>query len=291
MHFTRGTWLPPFEAKSALLQVASGCTHNCCKFCSLYDVNFRISPIEEMTDDLRELQYFMPYAERVFLTGANPMVMSFEQLENLLILIHEYLPNIKTIGGFAQVTDIASKSISELRQLHFLGLDGIHIGTETGDDDVLLYMNKRNTAGQTIKECKKLELAEIKYHVTYLTGLAGSKKDEENAIESAKVFNMLRPQSICLMELTIFPESELYKEILTGNYIPACEFEKLFELKTLIEHLNTSTVIYASTISNNAPFAGVLPRDKQKILKMLDYVIANADEYNLLDFQNYNNHL
>lgn len=291
MHYTGTIWRPPFEAKSALLQVTAGCTHHSCKFCSLYDVNFRMSPIEEIKEDLQELKSYMPNVERVFMTGANPMVLSFDKLKNLLVLINEYLPNVKTIGGFARITDIIPKSVSELRQLHALGLDGISIGTETGDDDVLSYMNKGSTAGQTITQCKKLEAAGIGYNVTYLTGLAGSGKGEENAVESAKVFNMLRPQSINIVALTIFPESELYKEVLSGKYIPEGEIEKLYELKTLIEHLNVETVIYANTISNTAPFAGIIPRDKRKIKNMLENVIANADENMLQDFRKNIDHL
>lgn len=285
MHYRGTIWRPPFESNSALLQITSGCTHHSCKFCSLYDVDFRMSPIKEIEEDLRELSKLMPNAKRVFMTGANPMVLPFEKLKDLFELIHQYLPNVKSIGGFARITDLVPKSTSELRELHYLGLDGISIGTETGDDDVLSYMNKGNTASQTIKQCKKLDTVGIGYHITYLTGLAGHNKGEENAIESAKVFNMLSPQSINIVALTIFPESELYKEIQTGKYIPSGEVEKILELKTLIERLSISTVIHANTISNLAPFIGRLPQDKARIIQLLEQVAANADENTLLDFR------
>lgn len=71
MHYTGTIWRPPFEANSALLQVTVGCTHHGCKFCSLYDVDFRMSPMEEIEADLQELNHFHHGAERVFLCKIN----------------------------------------------------------------------------------------------------------------------------------------------------------------------------------------------------------------------------
>ena len=54
LHFTGQVWRPPYEASSQLLQVTAGCTHNKCKFCSLYHgTKFRQSPIAEVEEDLK----------------------------------------------------------------------------------------------------------------------------------------------------------------------------------------------------------------------------------------------
>lgn len=291
MHYTGTIWRPPFESNSALLQITCGCTHHLCKFCSLYDVDFQMSPMSEIETDLEELSHFHSGATRVFMTGANPMVLSFDKLRNLLIKIKHYLPEVKTIGGFARITDLVPKSIEQLKELHSLGLDSISIGTETGDDDVLLYVNKGNTVAQTIEQCKKLEIAEISYNIVYLTGLAGSGNGEKNAFESAKAYNQIRPSSINIVALTVFPESELYKEIQSGTYIVEEELEKLYELKTFISNLEISTIVFANTISNVAPFTGQLPRDKKKIIEMLQKVINSTDESELQRYRNSIHHL
>lgn len=183
------------------------------------------------------------------------------------------------------------KSLEELKELHSLGLDGISIGIETGDDDVLLSMNKGNTAAQTVEQCKKLEAAEISYNIVYLTGLAGSGKGEKNALESAKVYNQIRPHSINVVALTIFPESDLYKEIQLDQYVVASELEKLFELKTFISYLDIPTIIFANTVSNTAPFTVQLPHDKEDIIKRLQKVIDSTDEGELLRYRNSIHHL
>ena len=54
-------WRPPFEAYSALLQVAAGCTHHKCKFCTLYEdvpFKFRMTPLSEIEEDLSMLTIY-----------------------------------------------------------------------------------------------------------------------------------------------------------------------------------------------------------------------------------------
>ena len=86
MNFTGTIWRPPYEAWSALLQVTAGCTHHKCKFCTLYEdlpFKFRMSPIGEVENDLKELSIISPNALRLFLTGANPFVLSTEKLKTI----------------------------------------------------------------------------------------------------------------------------------------------------------------------------------------------------------------
>ena len=57
MHYTGTIWRPPYEANSLLLEVTAGCTHHRCKFCTLYEdlpFQFRMSPLEDIEDDLQE---------------------------------------------------------------------------------------------------------------------------------------------------------------------------------------------------------------------------------------------
>lgn len=104
----------PYEAWSALLQVTAGCTHHKCKFCTLYEdvpFKFKMSPMDEIEDDLKELHYFTPDVTRMFLVGANPFVLSTEKLRNIAYLSKQYLNRLKTIGCFARITDITPKSV------------------------------------------------------------------------------------------------------------------------------------------------------------------------------------
>lgn len=287
LHFTGQVWRPPYEASSQLLQVTAGCTHHSCKFCSLYHgTKFRLSPISELEADLKVIQEYQPKARRVFLTGANPFALSYNRLLDLGLLIRKYLPYCETIGTFARITDIKPKSADELKNLRHLGFDSISIGTESGDDETLARMNKGNTAADILEQCRKLEEANIRYNLVYLTGLAGKEKGQQNAINTAEIFNQLQPFTINFVSLTMFPESELYKEMQEGKYTEATEYERLLELKILISTLHIRTTLLGNTISNTIPFVGMIPNDKIRILKEIDIVMKETSETKLKQYRN-----
>ena len=238
MNFTGKIWRPPYEAWSALLQVTAGCTHHKCKFCTLYDelpFKFKMSNPEEIENDLKELSALTPNALRLFLTGANPFVLSTDKLKAIAALSKQYLQKLDSIGCFARITDISPKSVDELKELRVVGYNRITIGVETGDDTALRFMNKGYTSDDILTQCKKLEEADIDYNIFYLTGIYG-KGNSINGIENTvRIFNQLHPKIIGASMLTVFHNSQLYNEIQLGRWQEESELEKLRELKMLIE--------------------------------------------------------
>ena len=126
MHYTGTIWRPPYEAASLLLEVTAGCTHHKCKFCTLYHdlpFKFRMSSMEDIEEDLQEVQRKIRHWDkqdirRVFLTGANPFVLSYDKL-------------------------------MAIAELHAMGYDGLTIGIETGDDEAgFFYMVGISGAGR-----------------------------------------------------------------------------------------------------------------------------------------------
>lgn len=288
MHYTGTIWRPPYEAYSLLIQVTAGCTHHSCKFCTLYEdlpFKFKLSPFSEVEQDLAEASKYYHKVPRVFFTGANPFVLSTEKLKTLAKMVKEYFPKYETIGCFARITDITPKTVEELRELRALGYDGITIGVETGDDEMLAFMNKGFQSKDTIEQCKKLEAANISYNFFYLTGISGAGRAEIGAKETAKVFNQLHPRIIESSMLTIYKNSELYEEIQKGNWREESEIEKLIELKILIENLKITTRIVTDGASNLIQVRGNLPKDKEKLMKHLQYQISNVDESVLREYR------
>ena len=278
MHFTGTIWRPPYEAWSALLQVTAGCTHHKCKFCTLYDVPFHMSPIEEIEADLQEICTHIPDVTRIFLTGANPFVLSTDKLKIIANLSKQYLQRLRSIGCFARITDIIPKTLDELKALRTLGYNRITIGVETGDDETLAFMQKGYGAEDILEQCRKLDSANIRYNFFYLTGIYGSGKSIDGVCKTAKVFNQLQPEIVGASMLTVYPESELYQEILHGNWQEESEIEKLKEMRTLIELLDIQTHFAALGASNFLHLQGSLPREKANLIYTIDKVLEAYDE-------------
>lgn len=287
MHFTGTIWRPPYEAWSALLQVTAGCTHNKCKFCTLYsDVpRFRMSPISEIEEDIRELYRYAPDTTRLFLTGANPFVLSTEKLKEIARTAKQYLQRLTSVGCFARVTDISPKTVAELKELRAMGYNKITIGVETGDNTALDFMHKGYHADDIIKQCQKLDYADIEYNFFYITGISGSGSGNTGAEKTAEVFNCLSPKIVGASMLTVYPDSELYGEILHGNWKEETEKEKLAEMRTLIEKLDIRTHFAALGASNMFMLHGDLLSDKENLIGEIDGIMQNYSEETLRDYR------
>lgn len=292
MHFTGTIWRPPYEAWSSLLQVTAGCTHHKCKFCTLYeDINFKMSPLSEIEEDLQFLAKMSPNTRRLFLVGANPFVLSTQKLKNIANLSKQYLQKLTNIGCFARITDIAPKSIEELKTLRAVGYNRITIGVETGDDEALEFMNKGYSSADILEQCRKFDEANIEYNFFYLAGIYGHGKSAEGVKNTIKVFNQLNPKIIGSSMLTVYPSSELYAEIQNGSWQEENEKEKLTELKMLIEGLKIKTHFAALGASNMFNMQGFLPNDREMLCAEIDKVLSQYNEEFLKNYRQNLKHL
>ena len=98
MHFTEPVYRNPYWPTFPLIQITQGCTHNSCKFCTMYkDVPFRMQPMEWIEEDLKELRATVPHAKTIQLLSANPMALTYDRLMPRLELIRKYLPALEHI--------------------------------------------------------------------------------------------------------------------------------------------------------------------------------------------------
>lgn len=261
-----------------------------------------MSPLEDVERDLQEVQLWStdPFAmltarmqgkprperiRRAFLVGANPFVLKYERLMTIAGLIRQYIPSVKTIGCFARITDITLKSDEELVSLRQAGYDSLTIGMETGDDEALSFMNKGYTAADIVKQCRRLDRAGIHYNFFYLAGISGAGRGEIGARATAGVCNQLHPGLIGVNMLTIYPDSELYQEIQSGNWKEEREVEKYREIRTLIKNLQIPVKFAALGASNAFQFQGTLPEDKNAFVEAIGKIIETAGEEELREYR------
>lgn len=287
MHFTGRTWRPNYEADSCIIQLTSGCTYQKCHFCNLYkDEPFTMSPLSEFEADLSEIKSYQPHARRIFITGANPFALSYEKLKPYILTVRDYLIKCQSIAMFASIRDIKNKEVWQLRKLRAMGVNGLSIGTESGDDDTLMLANKGYASQDILEQCRKLDEAGIEYYFVYMTGLAGKGAGYRNAVNSAKIFSQLNPYFISVDSLTLFPGTKLYDKAKNGEFIQAGEKERIRELQTFIQNLQIRTHLFANSKSNFYPIAAYLPKERNSAIGELQYVIDTVDEKEMSAYRN-----
>lgn len=310
MHYTGTIWRPPYEAGSLIIEATAGCTHHKCKFCTLYEdlpFKFRPSPTEHIEADLLEAQtwYHDPLrkteerlfeigkasCERVFLAGANPFGLKATHLLDIADLVHEYFPECRSIGCFARVTDVTRKTDDELSELAEAGYDGLTIGIETGDDEALEFMNKGYEGVEIVRQCARLDAVGISYAFFYLVGISGKGHGIEGAARTADIVNRTHPWLVGANMLTIYKSSELYREIVAGNWQEETEVEKYEEIKELVKKLYINAEFAMLGASNPVMLRGRLPENKEEIIAALDSIISDIGEERLRAYRTNLRHL
>jgi len=279
MHFTETVYRNPYWPTWPLLQITQGCTHNACKFCTMYkDVPFKMQPMEWIEEDLMELRAMDPDARTLQLLSANPLAPTYDRLAPILEKINAVLPHMEMIYAATRVTDLRNKSVEELRKLRDMGLKEISLGVESGDDWTPERINKGYHAEDILEQCHRLDEAGIRYWMTFLNGVAGKEHSGEHAIHSAEIFSQCSPMVVGTGGPTLFPGTPLLEEAEQGLFTPLSEQEMLTELRTFVEHLTCDCAfITHHTISGvNLTGPDFLQR-REKILTALDHEIRHGD--------------
>jgi radical SAM superfamily enzyme YgiQ (UPF0313 family) len=269
---------PPSEAYSLLLQVTTGCSHNKCTFCGTYrQKKFKIKPLEQIKKDLNEASQYED-VNRVFLCDGDSLIIPQPRFEEILELINKNLPDIERIGTYANAKSILRKSAEELKKLKYLGLKIIYLGVETGNAELLTEIHKGATYEQMVEAGRRVKEAGIALSVTVLLGLGGIEKSIQHALDTAKILTDIDPDYVGALTVMFVPETELYENYLAGRFVLPDKFGFIRELYLMIDKSNFTNCFFTSNhASNYLSIKAHLPREKEKILKMIDSVINEKD--------------
>lgn len=279
MHFSSDINRPPYEANDAYLQVTRGCSHGKCDFCTFYkDARFHVSPMNEVEQDILELKNYGPRYDRIFLQGADPLILPFKRLMEISDLIHKHLPWVQTIGGYARVDNLKNKTVEQLRELKQAGYGGFYFGIESGDDNLLRRMHKGYTSEDIVKQMSKLGEAGMDFVGNFLGGLGGHGYGLSHARETARVSNLIHPDMIYASELTLFPDTPLMQDVKDGKFVEATEVERFEEMQEFLRSLTIPTVFKAEHVTMPSPIRGKLPEDRDRMIQELQNLIDLGED-------------
>lgn len=267
---------PPLEAKSALLEVAHGCSYGKCAFCDFSRDAFYPSELETIERKIKLLSQVIDGNPRVHFLGSNSLCLPTAKLLAVMDMVHRDLPSVREISMYARADDINRKSKGELLALSRAGLAELHIGLESGSNTVLELQNKGETAEEIARALTALEVCRIGYHLTVIPGLGGKQYSAEHAEHTAAFLNRFHPLSVWCMALKIWPETELFRMVERGSFEPLSLLEILEEERSMIAMLELgSPCLYVdSTILHRYSLVAELPEQKASALAQIDRIIG-----------------
>jgi radical SAM superfamily enzyme YgiQ (UPF0313 family) len=214
----------------------------------------------------------------VFLQDGDALVYPFPKLREVLQYLNEKLPSVERIGTYATPQDILRRSSDELKELRRLKLGIFYTGLESGDDELLQKIGKGASSDELVEAGKKVKEAGIIFSVTIILGLGGIEGSQKHALETARVLTEIDPEYAGALTLTFVPGTPLYEQWERNEFHPISPFQSLEELKLIIENSNFTDCFFSSMhASNYLSVRGKLPRDKERMLREIEKVLAARD--------------
>jgi len=270
---------PPSEAHSLLLQVTVGCSHSRCTFCpSFKDKRFRIKGLDEIVEDLEYASRRFRRVDRLFLCDGDALIIPQKRLIGILDAIRTLLPGVDRIGTYANAKSIRKKSVEELRELKERGLGIVYLGIESGNEEILARIRKGATYDQIVEAARRVKEAGIALSVTVLLGIGGTAMSAAHARDTARILTDVDPDFVGVLTVMIVPGTPLHEETCSGSFVLPGTFALLEELGVMVSGARfTNCFFTANHASNYLPIRARLPREREKVLRLIDDVVRRGD--------------
>jgi radical SAM superfamily enzyme YgiQ (UPF0313 family) len=267
---------PPLEQGSVFLEVMSGCRYGKCNFCDFRRDKLEVYELEDLERQLQLLKLLVDGRSRMHFLGCNPFFLDTETLLYICALAARYLPGIRAFNMYSRADDINAKTDRDLFLLRQAGITELHVGLESGSDAVLAFHNKGETADEIETALKRLEQADIRYHLTMIPGLGGKTFSKEHEEKTAALLSRLHPDTIWCFALILWENVPLHARIENGEFEPLTPLEILEEERRMMEktEMERACRFIDSTVLKKYTLQTILPEGKAKLLAAMDQLIA-----------------
>ena len=263
---------PPSEAQSMLLRVTHGCPWNKCAFCSMYKkYPFARKSISEIKADIDMMpQVYGRSANHVFLGDSNSLLLSADDLVEILSHLYKVFPGLKRVTSYARAKTVLKKTPEALLRIREAGLTRLHIGLESGSDKVLQLIRKGPTADEVITGSLKSKDAGFQCSIYVLLGIGGMEHTLDHRQGTIRVLNAIDPHFIRVRTLTPIPKSDIARWIAEGSFTQVSPLVSIEEERDIVAGLEVTSRFLNDHASNIVPLDAQLPDDKEAMLLALD---------------------
>ncbi len=277
MRYEGRMFRPPSEADAYIVQATIGCSWNHCTYCDMYiDKRFRVRDLDETLADIEAAgTRYGPRVEKLFVADGDALVLDLDHWEPILDAGRAAFPNLRRVSAYATAINILAKTPQELRRLRELGLTLLYVGPESGDDVTLKRIAKGSTFDQHALAAARAHDAGIELSVIFLLGAGGIERSAEHASESARLVTAMDPEFLSALTLTVVEGTPMATLQQRGDFTLPSISCMLGELRTMVAQSRpTDAVFRTNHASNYLPLSGKLPRDRERIVAVLDDALA-----------------
>jgi radical SAM superfamily enzyme YgiQ (UPF0313 family) len=228
---------------------------------------YKVRPVSEIKEDVdHAAEVYGNSVQTVFLPAGNTIAMPTDQLADVCRHIRNVFPACRRITVYGSSQYLYEKGLDDLTQLAEAGLTRIHVGMESGDDEVLARVKKGADSAVQIKGCQMAIQAGLEISVYVVLGLGGQDRTREHAENTALAINRIRPHFVRLRTFIPKINTVLLHLIKNGKFHMLGPHGVLREIEIILEALDAPTEIRSDHYTNYVDIFGTMPKDRNAML-------------------------
>ena len=178
-----------------------------------------------------------------FLQDADSMSMRPPEYVAVLKHLRLTLDSLTRVTTYTRSKTLFKRRPEELRMVREAGLDRLHVGLETGDDEVLARVNKGVTSAEQIEGGRKAVAAGFQVSMYWMPDLGGRERWRQHARNTARVLSAINPHYIRSRPLVPRPGTPLFDEFEQDRLHLSSPHERLEELALMIAGLEVTSKV------------------------------------------------
>ncbi len=272
MRYEGPIYRPPSEAGSLLIQTTVGCPHNRCTFCMVYKKGprFKVRPVSDIMEDLDEAGRVYDHGvQTLFFPAGNTIAMKTDDLCRICEYARKVFPKLRRITVYGSSQYIAKKGADGLARLARAGLSRIHVGLESGDDEILKRIKKGTDSREQIEAGKMAMEAGIELSLYVILGIGGKERTRQHAESTARVLTEISPHFTRLRTFVPKIGTPLLNDVENGVFEMLGPHRVLKETATIVEKIGSPTYLTSDHYTNYINLEGRLPEARSWLLGLL----------------------
>jgi radical SAM superfamily enzyme YgiQ (UPF0313 family) len=277
MRYEGSIYRPPSEADSYIVQATIGCSWNHCTYCDMYrDKAYKVRDLAAVLEDVdAAARRFGGRQDKIFVADGDALGMPMAHWRALLAAARAGFPRLRQVSCYATAQNLLVRSEAELAELRAGGLSLLYIGPESGDDATLKRIAKGASHAEHVEAARRAHAAGMAISVIVLLGIGGVERSADHAEATGALITAMDPEYAAALTTTVVPGTPLAK-LASGERFTLPSVEAMLgELRTIVARAAPRDALFRTNhASNYLPLGGRLPRDRARIVGVIDRALA-----------------
>jgi len=241
-------------------------------------IKYKVRPVEEIKQDMHEAaDEYGEHVRTLFFPAGNTIAMKTDRLCYICQYANDLFPNLERITVYGSAQYIVRKGSEGMKKLANAGLSRIHVGLESGADDILKRINKGTDSEEQVLAGKYIMDAGIELSLYVILGIGGKELTRQHVTETAKVLNRISPDFIRLRTFVPKINTPLLEDVMDGAFTLLGPHQVLLETAEIIERLTVNSYLTSDHYTNYINIEGQLPAAQEQMLQTIDATLKKSE--------------